>query len=155
MGLTNLQILDFTQKLKVPYFRGVYSLDLLPKDKRKCESFIVNLAKSSLPGTHWVLVYRSNSEKNYFDSFGAITPEIIQRYLKSKNEFEHNIKCIQRSTEQIQQFNTDVCGHMCIFVLVYLYKYPKHSFNKILKMFTNKTYKDFENKLKNWQENIM
>ena len=109
MGLTNLQLIDFVRKLKIPNFRGVFSLDTLPHNKRKSESAIINLAQSYLPGTHWVLLFRNNSEKIYFDSFGAVTPEIIQKFLKSKKEYENDIKCIQRSTEQIQDFNTEVC----------------------------------------------
>ena len=52
-----------------------------------------------------------------FDSFGQITPVEIQRYLKTGTEFAHGGEVIQRNTDIVQAVNTQVCDHLCLFVL--------------------------------------
>ena len=51
--LSNFE-LDAVKKLKIPYFRGVFLLDKLPKKLNKKECGIVNFEKSGGPGPHWV-----------------------------------------------------------------------------------------------------
>ena len=41
----------------------------------------------------------------YFDSFGQMTPAEIQKYLKTKKEYETG------NTDIVQHVNTHVCGH--------------------------------------------
>ena len=49
-----------------------------------------------------------------------MTLEAIQKYLKSKKEYETGKAVIQRNTD----INTHVCGHLCLFVLTSLT--PEH-----------------------------
>ena len=56
----------------------------------------------------------------YFDSFSQITPIEVQKYLKTKKEFEGEKAVIQRNTDIAQHLNTHVCGHLCLFVLMSL-----------------------------------
>ena len=51
-------------------FNDVYSRDNLP-DKIKDGTYIINLDEYSDIGTHWVPLYISNNDVNYFDSFGV------------------------------------------------------------------------------------
>ena len=41
----------------------------------------------------------------------------IQRYLKTGTEFARGREVIQRNTDIVQPANTQVCGHLCLFVL--------------------------------------
>ena len=86
-----------------------------PKSARNIECGIVNLNTSKEKGSHWVCYYKEGINRIYFDSFGQITPIDIQNYLKKK--CERGIGVIQRNTDIVQPFNTNICGHLCIFVL--------------------------------------
>ena len=118
MSLTNHDILRYASEMCIPYFRGVYMIDTLPKSgilERECG--VVNLDSYKGSGTHWVSYYRQGGASIYFDSFGQVTPIEIQKYLKTKREFSKNIAVIQRNTDIVQHINTTNCGHLCLFVL--------------------------------------
>ena len=44
----------------------------------------------------------------------------MQKYLKTKWEFENGTPVIERNTDIVQTPNTVVCGHLCLFVLTSL-----------------------------------
>ena len=50
--LSNFDLEDAARKLKIPFFRGVFLLDTLPRKPNKKECGIVNFDKSGGPGTH-------------------------------------------------------------------------------------------------------
>ena len=88
--------------------------DTLPQRSFHQECAIVNLNTSKEPGSHWICYFK-NDKKNtriYFDSFGQITPIEIQKYLKTRKEFESRKAVIQRNTDIVQRVNTHVCGHL-------------------------------------------
>ena len=116
-SLSNFDIIDIVKKVEIPNFRGVFMRDTLGKKPRKQECGILNLNTSNEPGSHWVCWYKNGSQRIYFDSFGCICPEELQKYLKTQAEFKNNIPCIQRNTEQVQQSNTQICGQLCLYVL--------------------------------------
>ena len=118
-SLTNFDIYDIVKELSIPHFRGVYMKDTIPTKPMKHECGILNFNTSNQSGSHWVCWYVSNISSNriYFDSFGCITPDELQRYLKSKREYKNDILCIQRNTDQIQQPSTQICGQLCLYVL--------------------------------------
>lgn len=100
--------------MKVPYFRGVFIRDDLPvSGPYKNESAIVNLDSVDGPGTHWVAYKKRGSVLIYFDSFGDLSPPIeLIRYFHSR---EHGvINKILYNYERQQQFNTVLCGHLCL-----------------------------------------
>ena len=113
--LTNFDLLDYVKKLDIPNFRGVFMRDTLPKSPYKIECGIVNLNTSNEKGSHWVCYYKKGLNRIYLDSFGQITPIEIQNYLKTRRERE--IGVIQRNTYIVQHFNTNICGHLRLFVL--------------------------------------
>ena len=119
-GLTNFDLISYIEQLKVPYFRGVFMRDELPKNSNPIECGIMNLNKSEQIGSHWVCFVRNKKDRIYFDSFGQITPLELQKYLKTKQEFKNNTPVIKRNTDIIQKINTNVCGHLCLLVLTSL-----------------------------------
>ena len=135
-GLTNLQLINYARELKIPNFRGVFMRDTLPRTgPLNTECGIVNLNTSEQPGSHWVCYYKDPHRRIYFDSFGQITPMEIQKYLKTKREFEVGKGAIQRNTDIVQRINTHVCGHFCLFVLKSLS--DKHDFQGVLNELSN------------------
>ena len=119
-GLTNFDLVLYIEQLKVPYFRGVFMRDELPKNSNPIECGIMNLNKSEQIGSHWVCFVRNKKDRIYFDSFGQITPLELQKYLKTKQEFKNNTSIIKRNTDIVQRVNTHVCGHLCLVVLTSL-----------------------------------
>ena len=135
-GLTNFDLISCIEKLKVPYFRGVFMRDGLPSRKHTIECGIMNLNKSNQVGSHWVCFVRNKKDRIYFDSFAQITPLELQKYLKSKSEFINEKSVIQRNSDIVQRANTHVCGHLCLVVLTSLMR--EHlSYQEVLNRLTN------------------
>ena len=116
-SLTNFDIYDIVKQMRIPNFRGVFMRDTLPKKPRKQECGIMNFNTSNQSGSHWVCWFKNGLERLYFDSFGCICPDELQRYLKTKREYKDTILCIQRNTDQVQIPNTKICGQLCLYVL--------------------------------------
>ena len=91
-----------------PFWRGIFSRDLLPKKPNRRECGILNLDSIDGPGTHWVAWYKNKGTKYYFDSYGIQPPEEMHKYLKSP---------ILYNSIQIQEPGDYICGHLCIHVL--------------------------------------
>ena len=73
------------------------------------ECGILNLDKTSGSGTHWTCWFLSQQGKSFcFDSYGTEIPAELQRYL-GKGVFHNDF--------QIQAFNSDICGDLCLLVL--------------------------------------
>ena len=89
--------------------------DAIPRTANTSDCGIVNLNKSSKPGSHWVAYYKINDLRTYFESFGQVTLYGVQKYLKKK--WEEGKKVIQRNTDIVQQPNTSICGHLCLYIL--------------------------------------
>ena len=94
--------------------------DSLPKFTHCKGCGIVNLNTTAEKGSHWVCYFKDKKRRIYFDSFGQITPVEIQKYLKTKAEYNSSKQVIQRNTDIVQRVNTHVCGHLCLFVLTSL-----------------------------------
>ena len=123
---SNFELEDAVKKLKIPYFRGVFLLDTLPKKLNKKECGIVNFDKSGCPGTHWVAWYKNGENKIYFDSYGVQPPTEVINYLG---------KSIYYNTDQVQPPGQAFCGHLCLYVLKELSMGNK--FQNILNKFFN------------------
>ena len=130
-GLTNIDIYKYVRELQIPNFRGVFMRDTLPSTPNSKECGIVNFNTSNQQGSHWVCYYKDHDNRIYFDSFGQVTLDEIQKYLKSKRGYEIGKEVIHRNTDIVQHTNTHVCGHLCLFVLTSLVR--KHlSFQDVL-----------------------
>ena len=112
--LSNFELLDYAKQLNIPNFRGVFMRDELPNKPWLNESGIVNLNTSLEPGSHWVAYYKNGKTRIAFDSFGQVILRELSDYLKQE---EKNEPVIQRNTDIVQKFNTQVCGHLCLYVL--------------------------------------
>jgi hypothetical protein len=106
--LTNIQIIDTVNKLKIRHFRGVFCRNELPHKVNVKECGIINLDDSWGEGTHWCCWFKRVGFKCYFDSFGLQPPNEIVQYLKTR---------ILYSTDGIQPDGTAICGHLCLYVL--------------------------------------
>ena len=94
--------------------------DELPERINPVECGIVNLSPHEQLGTHWVCYAKVHKTRIYFDSFGRKTPLEIQKYMKTAEEFRNNTPVIESSADIVQRVNTDICGHLCLFVLTSL-----------------------------------
>ena len=119
-GLTNFDLREYARELGVDYFLEVFKRDALPHTPYQQECGIVNLNTSHKPGSHWVCYFKDDAIRISFDSFGQITPMEIQKYIKTKKEFEMGKVVIQRNTNIVQHTNTHVCSHLCLFMLTLL-----------------------------------
>lgn len=125
-------------------FRGVYAKDKLPKMVQKYPAaYVVNLDDSSLPGSHWVLVYISKDRTGeYFDSYGNSPPKEIRRFLdRNSIQWTHNKR-------RIQSLSTTVCGAYCIVYLIRRCQQPWKRQNQILQMFTDDRWRNDVNIVK-------
>ena len=59
--LSNIELIDSAQKLKIPNFRGIYLRDTLPDKPKRKECGILNLDSSDGGGTHWVAWYKNGN----------------------------------------------------------------------------------------------
>ena len=114
-ALNNFELLDYSKKLNIPNFRGVFMRDVLPVHPNESECGIVNFNTSKEPGSHWVCYNKNGDNRLYFDSCGQITLNEVQNYLKSKEEREKHV--IYRNTDIVQPMGTKICGHLCLYVL--------------------------------------
>lgn len=80
--------------------------DQLPRKPWKTECGIINLDISSGPGTHWVAYKKNGNIIEYFDSFGNLQPprEVIN-YLGDNVTYNYTPH---------QNFDTVICGHLCL-----------------------------------------
>ena len=110
-ALSNIDILDWVNKLGIKHFRGVYSRDNLPAKMNKKECGIINLDSQIGPGTHWVCYRNIDRYCEYFDSFGLPMPEEVLTYLSTGG------KQIIYSHDEIQERNSVLCGYWCLYFL--------------------------------------
>ena len=116
-SLSNVDLGYYIQKLQIPFFRGVFMKDTLPKTPYKIECGIMNLNKESQEGSHWVCWYKFHKTRIYFDSFGQHVPYELIRYLKTPKEYKNSELVLERNTLVLQHVNTSECGALCLFVL--------------------------------------
>lgn len=106
--LTDHDIRKFVKIFKIKHFRGVFMRDTLPSKPRKIECLILNHDSVRSTGTHWTALVKINDTAWYFDSFGNLLPPLeVKAYLGT------NVKLFL-NYNQYQQFNTMICGHLCL-----------------------------------------
>src|SRR6266576_1770313 len=114
--LSNLDINNIVRSTPCisKYFRGVFSRDeiLLLKKAKKIECSIINLDIKKGKGTHWTVYFKNGNCVYYYDSFGNLPPP------KEFISFFNNV-AIFYNRDRDQEFNSIICGHLC---LCFLYK---------------------------------
>ena len=111
-ALSNFELTNYAKQLDIPNFGGVFMRDELPKRPWLNECGIVNFNNSMEPGSHWVAYYNNKRQRIYFDSYGQVILAEVKDYLKSDKEKENDESVIQRNTDIVQEFNTQICGHL-------------------------------------------
>lgn len=107
--LSNFDIIQLCNKLKIKDFKGVFMRDELKGKPKQNECLILNIDHSSNSGTHWVCLFIRNGVCFYFDSFGIKPPLEVEDYLQGKERYY--------STDEIQKPGEEICGHYCIYML--------------------------------------
>ena len=130
-GLTNTELYAYAKDLKIQNFRGVFMRNTLPRTVNRVECGIVNFNTSDQSGSHWVCYFKNGDRRIYFDSFGQVTLDEIQKYLKTPFQYRMGESIIQRNTDIVQHTNTHVCGHLCLLVLTLLTR-EHQSFERVL-----------------------
>lgn len=114
-ALTHEEVTRFAKKvLEIPHFRGVFTRDALPKTSRKRECGVVNLDDARGAGTHFVAYAKRGRTVRYFDSFGLPPPPEFLRYARGTH--------VTYNTRQIQKYNTNNCGKLCLQFLFHEWK---------------------------------
>ena len=93
----------------------VLAKNLLPQKKdQKTRAFIVNTDNSDQPGTHWVVVYFSESGNSYyFDSYGL--PPLHEEITQFLNQ--NSVKPWTSNHQRVQSLFSSLCGMYCVFAL--------------------------------------
>ena len=84
-SLSNFDLMNWVEKLKIKHFRGIYSRDGLPRKIRK-ECGIIYLDDTVGVGTHWVCYRNLDSVVEYFDPFGLIMPNEAMKYFNTSGK---------------------------------------------------------------------
>jgi len=94
-------------------FLGTFPLDRLPQPHSFPASAVANLDDSTMPGSHWVALFRTNYSKGeYFDSFGRRPPEaVISSFLSGCTDLQFNIRPAQSK-------DTITCGQWSILFIL-------------------------------------
>jgi len=105
---TNLQLHRLAKRMQIPYFRGVFMRNALPREIRRNECGIVNLDDAIRSGMHWIAYAKRGNRAMYFDSFGNLRPPIeIARYLGNNTTVMYN-------RENLQTYDQNICGQLCL-----------------------------------------
>jgi hypothetical protein len=92
-------------------FKNVLSSDQLPSVITSPSLYIVNSEDHTLPGEHWLAIYKIHDKVEFFDSLGN-TPDYYNiNWLKiiANNALELEIN------DRIQNYDTNTCGKYCVF----------------------------------------
>ena len=102
--LSNFDLLQWVDFLKIPNFKGIFARDeIMPRKHSPC---IINLDSLKNAGTHWVCCVPGDRALWYFDSFGMGFPQ----------EFKAPKPVIWNSS-QYQNINSVLCGYYCLYFL--------------------------------------
>lgn len=131
--LTNIQINDLLKN--VINYKGCFSKDEL-RTKLKEGFYVVNLQnKNDGIGTHWCGLYVSQNYDIYFDSYGVICPENLEKLL-TRLHYNHKM---------IQALNSSSCGYYVILFILHMNKFNINSdmlinkFNDFINIFNKNT----------------
>ena len=114
-GVTNIYV-EFLCSTYLKHFKGVYPCDLLSHVNLKPkESIIVNLSRSSEPGSHFVALCQMENYCLYFDPYGMKCFNLdLLKYFKDRS-----IDTIFYSARQLQPFLISYfCSYYCISALI-------------------------------------
>ena len=106
-ALSDFDLLKYAKPMEI-YFQSLFMRTALPIIwPRKFKSPIVNLDNEYGLDMHWVAYKKVKNNVEYFDSFGHLRPPLnLVKYL-CVNRIKYN-------HDSYQNYNTFVCGHLCL-----------------------------------------
>lgn len=114
---------------------GVFAADRIPLSLGYPSAIIMNTQEHWKAGEHWVALYiNKTGEGFYFDSYGL--PPYISYYI---NRIKRNCSKYVWNENQMQGFDTKVCGQYCLVFLYYMQQ--KKSIKNFKKIFS-KSFKE-------------
>ena len=131
--LTNEQIEDLAQRMKIPLEYVGFKDNLPKKIKTNC-SYIINLddefdkgSGMRNSGSHWtafqVMEYPNGKKEGiYFDSYGISPPEIINKRIIENFKFK-----IPYNTKDIQSLMNNACGWYCLAFLHFINAFQRRT----------------------------
>ena len=119
---TNFELIEAAKHLQIPNFNCVMRDQLKDVPSNDLMNLILNSADSSTSGIHWVILHKNKDKVIYYSSFGDPVYQEVLDYFKGYR--------ILTSDTRIQEFNTTICGHLCILIL-FLIK-QGHEFEDII-----------------------
>lgn len=129
--LTNIQINKTLNSIK--NFNGCYSKDEI-RTKLNDGYYVINLQDSDKGnGSHWCCLYVSKYFDLYFDSYGFICPENIEKLCD---------RLIYNNT-MIQSLDSSSCGYYVILFIMYMNKFDINDkmlivkYNNFINLFNN------------------
>lgn len=136
--LTNFDIEDIAEKDGLDLI-GVFSKDMMPKE-RVAGSYIINLQNyNDGDGTHWVACkIFDNGKCCYMDAFGFPLPQEINAFLMP-------FKPIACNNREIQYMKSDKCGYFCLAFIKYFNNFDTkkydvfEAYDDFLNAFSNNT----------------
>ena len=129
---SNIQLISMAKK------RGINNMIVCMNDQLETFEypsngfFILNLEDSDHGGTHWTCLCIRNKIPCYFDSFGGIYSEQVEKYIK-----KHYGKKCAFSCKIIQDFKSVKCGIYCFALILYILKNPNQDILACVNNFTN------------------
>ena len=94
-------------------FRGVFPSDRIPRLNDLKKYAILNLDRSSQPGSHWIGVAYHNGNTIVYDSFGRKTSTIIPSLINSGNG-----RIIMTDDDAEQKIKENNCGQRVLAWLI-------------------------------------
>jgi hypothetical protein len=137
IGLYNYEINALMKKYHKKGFAGVYSIDKLNQIKvntlKPTISFIMNIMPSNVNIGHWVAIYITKKNLEYYDSFGNLPPELFIKNIKPIIQKWVGDKALQFKINRIkiQSVNSDNCGYYAMHFLIN--RYNGKTFKEITK----------------------
>lgn len=107
-------------------FKGVYPSDKIPTLNMLQPYCILNLDKSSEPGSHWIALCYDGDETVVYDSFGRDYKKIIKNL-----RYSGNGRIINTDDDPEQQIHQTDCGARCLAFIKYYDVYGKEAAMKI------------------------
>ncbi len=129
MSLTNFDIEEICNEYKIKLIKVCAKDELNGKPKNG--GYIINLDNHDSIGSHWVAFYVRDTNATYFDSFGAVPPYEVCRFLN-----KGNVKSIY-NTSFIQDLLSNCCGFYSIYFLYYFQHHKCKNNKAVLNQFTD------------------
>jgi hypothetical protein len=111
---TNRDLQIEAYRLNIPlhftYFQDYFN------HAKKDGGYIINLAESHMPGTHWVCLYKEGKNHAYFDSYGFPPTQAVRQVVQG---------ALLYNSSQIQGIDQGKCGLYCIEFIEYMFRH-KH-----------------------------